>query len=201
MANTFAPFGFSQRQGTGSSPTYEQTQGTIDYNTAAIFLGDPIYRLSDGSLAGNTTGPGGNATLAGIFVGCHYLSVAIQRQIWNNYWPGSDVATGGNATCYYINDPNAQFLAQAGNSTTIGVAAGNIGMNCNYIYGTGNTTSHISGAAIDAGLGFSLGGNLPFRVVSLVTAPPGAPGTAPGAYNYAVVAFNNVETKNTTAQN
>ena len=36
MANTNSPFGFWQRGGTGSSPTYEQTEqgnGGIDYNT------------------------------------------------------------------------------------------------------------------------------------------------------------------------
>jgi hypothetical protein len=42
---------------------------------------------------------------------------------------------------------------------------------------------------------------LPFRVVSLVTSPPGAPGTNAGQYNLAVVSFNNCETKNTLAVN
>ena len=43
MANTFAPFGFRQLQGTGASPTYEQTQMAIaSGNTTPIFFGDPV---------------------------------------------------------------------------------------------------------------------------------------------------------------
>ena len=94
MANVSAPFGFAQRSGTGSSPTYEQVKGTIAYNTAAIYYGDPIFRLSDGTLAGASTGPGPTTTaIAGIFVGCAYLSVSQKRTVWGNYWPGSDVAS------------------------------------------------------------------------------------------------------------
>ena len=64
MANTFAPFGFRQWSGTGSAPTYEQVTliGGIDYNTVNIFYGDPVFRLSDGTLAGITTGPGPGTT-------------------------------------------------------------------------------------------------------------------------------------------
>ena len=38
----------------------------------------------------------------------------------------------------------------------------------------------------------------PFKIVSLVIDPPGSNGTEAGAYNYAVVAFNNVSTKQLT---
>jgi len=39
---------------------------------------------------------------------------------------------------------------------------------------------------------------LPFRVLGLVTEPPGSAGTEAGAYNYVIVGFNNVTTKNQT---
>ena len=43
MANTFAPNGFSQYQGTGSVPTYEQTPLAIaGGNAGAIYFGDPV---------------------------------------------------------------------------------------------------------------------------------------------------------------
>lgn len=43
MANTFGPFGFRQRTGTGSSPTYEQVEMLVSSsNTGAIFAGDPV---------------------------------------------------------------------------------------------------------------------------------------------------------------
>ena len=208
MANVAAPFGFSQRQGTGSSPTYEQTKVFIQGNATAIYFGDPVTRLIDGSIGGNNTAQApangtvipGNATLTGVFIGCEYVSVSQKRKVWGNYWPGSDVVSGGNLTGYVINDPNAQFLVQTGNSTTIGVAQGNVGQNCNFLYGnqTNASANGISQAIVDVGVGFATTSTLPFRIVGLVTDPPGAPGTASGQYNYVVVAFNNVETKNTT---
>jgi hypothetical protein len=206
MANTSAPFGFRQWSGTGSAPTYEQVTliGGIDYNTTNIFYGDPVFRLSDGTIAGITTGPGpGSGVIAGVFVGCKYLSTSQKRTVWSNYWPGSDVSSANQSAteAYLINDPNAQFLAQVGGSSSTGLTAGNIGLNVQFAYGTGNTSTGVSGAYIDITVTPATTSTLPFRLVSLVTSPPGSPGTSSGAYNYAVVAFNNVETKSLTAQN
>ncbi len=192
MANTNAPFGFSQYRGTGSVPTYEQVVGFIAYNTANIFYDDPIFRLSDGSLAGVTTGPGpGTTALAGIFVGCKYLSVAQKRTVWSNWWPGSDVASTQTVIAYYVNDPNAQFLCQ---TDATGLAASSIGKNVQFAYGTGNTANGISGAYI-VGSSAATTATLPFTLVGLNLDPPGAPGTAAGAYNQVIVRFNNVETR------
>jgi len=53
VPNTFAPNGFQQYQGTGSSPTFEQTQLAIaSGNTTPIFSGDPVIQ------AAGTTGLG-----------------------------------------------------------------------------------------------------------------------------------------------
>ena len=79
MANTNSPFGFWQRGGTGSSPTYEQTEqgnGGIDYNTGAIYYGDPVQRVGSGD---GTIEQGANAQttpMAGVFIGCKYLSTS-----------------------------------------------------------------------------------------------------------------------------
>jgi hypothetical protein len=198
--NTSAPFGFSQRAGTGSAPTYEIVEGLIDYNTANIFTGDPIFRLSDGTLAGITTGPGpGTQAIAGIFIGCKYLSVSQKRLIWNQYWPGSDVASGNFVTAQYINDPNAQFVAQVGGSTSVGLTQSNVGSNVQFAYGTGTVANGFSGAYIDISVTPAVTSTLPFRVVGLLTSPPGVNGTNAGQYNLAIVAFNNVETKSLTA--
>jgi hypothetical protein len=198
MPNVSAPFGFAQRSGTGSSPTYEQVLQTVNYNTANIFFGDPVFRLvADGTLAGITTGPGpGTTPIAGIFVGCRYLSVSQKKVTWGNYWPGTDVASGNPVTAYIVNDPNANFLAQVGGSTSVGLTSANIGLNVQFAYGTGNTSNGISGAYIDISVTPATTNTLPFRVKELVTNPPGSPGTLAGQYNYAVVGFNNVETKN-----
>lgn len=201
MPNVSAPFGFAQRAGTGSSPTYEQVNGFVDYNTANIFFGDPVFRLSaDGSLAGITTGPGPGATpIAGIFVGCKYLSVSQKKTVWSNYWPGTDVASTQSVEAYIINDPNAQFVAQVGGSNSTGLVVGNTGLNVQFAYGTGNVANGISGAYIDITVAPATTNTFPFRFIKLVLDPPGSPGTLAGQYNYAVVAFNNVETKNLLA--
>ena len=201
MANVNAPFGFSQYRGTGSTPTFELVQVIIDYNTANIFQNDPVFRLSgDGTIAGITTGPGpGTTAIAGVFQSCKYPSVAQKRTVWSNYWPGSDVASTNSVTGYIVNDSNAQFLAQVAGSTT-NVVAANVGLNCQFAYGTGNTANGISGAYIDITVAPATTATLPFRINYLLTDPPGANGTATtGGYNQVVVAFNNVETRVTLA--
>jgi hypothetical protein len=53
----------------------------------------------------------------------------------------------------------------------------------------GNTTTGISGMALSTP---TTTNTLPFKVVNLITTPPGANGTdLTTAYNYVVVAFNN----------
>lgn len=200
MANVFAPFGFRQVAGTGVTPSYEQLVGAVNYNTVNIFYGDPVIRLvADGSLAGITTGPGpGTNAIAGIFQGCKYLSVSQKKTTWSNYWPGSDVASTQSVEAYIVNDPGAQFVAQVGTSTSTGIVAANIGLNVQFAYGTGNTASGISGAYVDISVTPATTATLPFRVLGLVTNPPGAPGTQSGANNLVQLAFNNVETKQLT---
>ena len=195
MANTFAPFGFSQYSGNGSAPTYEQNVGFCAYNTAAMYYGDPVFQNSDGSIYPTTPGTG---ILAGVFVGCKYLSVSQKRTIWSNFWGAADVASTNTVEVYVVNDPNARFLAQVGGSSSTGLAATDVGANVQFAYGTPNTMSGVSGAYIDITVTPTTTATLPFKVVGLVTSPPGANGTASGAYNYAVVAFNNVITKTLT---
>jgi len=195
MANTFAPFGFSQYSGNGSAPTYEQNVGFCAYNTAAMYYGDPVFQNSDGSIYPTTPGTG---ILAGVFVGCKYLSVSQKRTVWSNFWGAADVASTNTVEVYVVNDPNARFVAQVGGSSSTGLAATDVGANVQFAYGTPNTMSGVSGAYIDITVTPTTTATLPFKVVGLVTSPPGANGTASGAYNYAVVAFNNVITKTLT---
>jgi len=195
MANTFAPFGFAQHSGNGSAPTYEQVVGFCAYNTAAMYSGDPVFQNADGSVYPTTPGV---LALAGVFTGCKYLSVSQKRTVWSNYWGAADVASTNTVEVYLVNDPNARFVAQVGGSTSTGLAVTDIGSNVQFAYGTPNTMSGISGAYINISVSPDTTATLPFRVVSLVTDPPGSNGTASGAYNYAVVAFNNVVTKTLT---
>ncbi len=205
MANVQAPFGFAQRQGTGSSPTFEQTSfknGGIDYNATAIYFGDPVVRVGTGD--GTIKQAAGSAgaltvTMAGIFAGCKYLSTVLQRTIWSNFWPGGSPVTVGNQStieAYVINDPAAQFLVQ---TDSTGVAQADVGANNDFNIGTGTASNGLSGAFLIHGGAVSAA--YPWRLVGLVLDPPNTQGTQSGAYNFAVVAFNNVETKNLTAIN
>jgi hypothetical protein len=299
MANTFAPNGFQQYQGTGSSPTYEQTQLAISSsNTNPIYFGDPITQaasatgigtgyvtqgygpvtltvaataittnsttgaltvtftaatptggalptspntwappvgstliiqsatMSSGNLNGtflvtsSTTGTAvcGNAgatinatstasgtctiivPIAGVFVGCRYLSTANKYPVWRNYWPGSDA--NGDVTAYAITDPNAQFSVMTGNTggtaTQVGFAA--IGQNIAFAYSQSGVTTTNGVAAsglstmfadqytLQSGSGAAAGNNsgfawtqsqaanpyLPFRILALANYVPGA---------------------------
>lgn len=185
--------GFQQYSGNGSAPTYEQVAVKIVYNASAIFYGDPVEPDANGYVVVGTTSSGsGNTQIAGIFVGCKYLSVSQKRTVWSNYWPGSDVASTQTVEGYIVNDPNAKFKVwtAAAGATQAAVNA-NIGFNI----GTGNTANGISGAyAATIGTDSSL----PFRVISLVTDPPGVNGTASGAYAQIIVQFNNVSPKQLT---
>jgi hypothetical protein len=191
MANTNAPFGFRQYQGNGSAPTYEQVPVKIAYNATNIFFGDPVEPDANGYVV-QGDGTTAAAGIAGIFVGCQYLSVAQKRTVWSNYWPGSDVASTQTVTGYIVNDPNAKFVVQ---SDATGIVQGDVNLNVGYAIGTGNTANGISGAYIT---GATTTNTLPFRIVGLVSAPPGSAGTESGAYNWVIVAFNNVATKSLT---
>jgi len=199
MANTNAPFGFRQYQGNGSAPTYEQAAVLIDYNATNIFFGDPVTWQSDGSVAqaASTGATPAALGIAGIFVGCKYLSVSQKRTVWSNYWPGSDVASTQTVEGYIVNDPNAKFVAQ---SDSTGLALTDINSTIGFAIGSGNTANGISGAYLDTSTinTSSYLQNNPFKVVGIINAPPGVQGTLSNgqAYDQAIVMFNNVVTRN-----
>mgnify|MGYP006275966595 CR=1 FL=1 len=198
-ANTAGYFGFRQYSGTGSAPTYEQVAVSIAYNASAIYYGDPVTPQTDGTVArsSSTGATPGAPGIAGIFQGCQYLSVAQKRTVWSNYWPGSDVASTSVVTGFIINDPNAKFVAQ---SDSTGIAAADVGSTIGFLIGSGNTANGLSGAYLDTSTINTATYNIyaPFKIVGVVNDPPGAPGTLTNsqAYDYAIVAFNYVATKN-----
>lgn len=190
MANTNAPFGFRQYSGNGSAPTYEQVEVQMAYNATATFFGDPVAPDANGQVVRASSN---SVQVAGIFVGCQYLSVAQKRTVWSNFWPGSDVASSQYVTAYIVNDPNAKFVVQNNSATAIGQDG--VNANIGFAMGTGNTASGISGATVDRTT-IDTTNTLPFRIVGLVQSPPGANGTdITSGYNYVIVAFNNVSTK------
>jgi len=195
MANTDpgAYNGFQQYSGTGSAPTYEQVAVAIAYNSTNIFFGDPVNPDTSGYIVQGVTSSGsGNTQVAGVFVGCKYLSAAQKRVVWSNYYPGGTDPQSGTIEGYIVNDPNAKFVAW---SNVTGLTQADVNANIGFNIGSGNTSTGISGAFL-ATIGNDA--SLPFRVVSLLSAPPGVNGTESGAYAKAIVAFNNVSTKQLT---
>jgi hypothetical protein len=152
--------------------------------------------------------------IAGVFVGCQYQSTAQKRTVWQNYWPGTS-DSAGDIVAYVINDPNAQFAVQTGNSNTTSTAVGfsrvgqNIGINYQLSGGSqanGNTANGISTYFADQ---YTLAANfptgytgqlyMPFRIIGLQNSGvAGATNPFAGingwdastAYNDLVVGFN-----------
>lgn len=194
VANSNTPFGFRQYSGTGSAPTYEQVAVSIVYNASPIYYGDPVINDANGYVTvGAAASTEVTGTVAGIFVGCKYLSVSQKRTVWSNYWPGTDVASGNLVEGYIVNDPNAKWVVQTDGT---GLTQAAVNANISYNTGVGNAANGISGATLGATIATTA--TLPFRVLSLLTTPPGVNGTQAGAYNLAVVAFNSVATKQLT---
>ena len=117
MANTNTPFGFQEYYGgAGGAPTFAQsTRRVASTDSTAIFFGDPVMPVVSTANGYITQASPGTTVVAGIFVGCKYLSTSQKRTVWSNYWPRSDVASTDTVTGYIINDPNAKFVAQFGN--------------------------------------------------------------------------------------
>lgn len=191
MANTFAPFGFRQYRGLGSAPTYEQSvRAVASTNSTPIYFGDPVMNLNTGYVA-VYVGDDGNG-VSGVFAGCKYLSVSQKRTVWSNWWPGADA--NGDVEAYIIDDPNAQFLVQVSGGP---ITLGNIGNYIDALNDGGNSNTGISGfyATLPA-----VNPILPFRIIGLVTQPPGANGTdITSANNDIIVAFNNVTSRSNAA--
>ena len=199
---------------TGSTTTSGNVNGAFTVTSSTT--GTAVCANS-GATISVTSSTSGTVTVlvpvAGVFVGCKYLSTSQKRTNWQNYWGGSDA--NGDVTAYLITDPNAQFIVQTGNSNTTATAVGlaSIGQNIAFTYTqsgvtttNGNTANGISTMFADQ---FSLIGNsaagpaanafLPFRIISLANYVPGA--TSPlvsingndntTAYNRIVVGFNN----------
>lgn len=195
MANILAPFGFRwARQLTGTAPNCAVSTRKISssYGTA-IFHNDPVVSESSGYI--QQAAPG-TTQIAGIFAGCKYLSTSEGRTVWRNYWPGSDAT--GDVEAYIIDDPNAVFMVQAGNGTGP-LALSSVQQNVNFLIGTGNTASGLSGASLDTTTTSPITTTLPFRIIGYV-GDTNFSGVGPGsdptsAYNYVFVTLNNQDFK------
>lgn len=195
MANTQAAFGFRHIGYTsGGSPDYQMSTGVIlSSNTTKIFRGDPVVRTAaTGKIAqaSNNT-----ENVVGIFDGCMYTPVGGTPQ-WSQFWPG---AAGSDAVAYFIDAPNALFLASALNTS---IVTANIGENVGFAIGTGNTATGFSGATVDQS-SLNTTNTLPFKVYQPCTTQGNfgivGNGSDPSTpYGWVVVTFNNQNLKQLT---
>jgi hypothetical protein len=199
MANIQGAFGFSHWGTASGPPNFAEGHNTpyriaSGYSTA-IFFGDAV-RMNVSGPTGYVeqwaNGDGGTATqiLVGIFIGCSYYSTSQRKQVFNNYWPGSDAT--GDVSAFVVDDPNALFKVQAGIASAITQTS--IGRTADIVATpVGNTTTGISGMSLSTP---TTTVTLPFKVANVITTPPGANGTdLTTPYNYVIVAFNNQQFK------
>jgi hypothetical protein len=193
MANTQAYFGFTQYQGgAGGAPTFAQSTRLIaSGNTTAIYTGDPVMPVVSSANGYITQAAAGTTTLAGIFVGCKYLSAALGRVVWSPYWPGSGAT--GDVTAYVIDDPNSRFIVQTSTTafpitgTATSQTSGVQGQYAQFTIGTGNTSTGRSGAYLSA-VGTTV--TYPFTIIDYQVGF-GNGGDPTTQYCNVIVGFNN----------
>jgi hypothetical protein len=196
MANILSPFGFQHYQGgAGGVPTFAMQKRRIaSGNSTAIFAGDPVMPVIGSATGYITQAAAGTTTLAGVFWGCEYISVAQKRKVWSNYWPGSDA--NGDVTAYVIDDPNSRFKVQTSGASFYNTSASSsiitslpIGQYAQFTIGTGSTANGLSGAYLSS-VGTTV--TFPFIIIDYLFDPPGQNGTDPTTnYPVVVVGFNN----------
>lgn len=161
MANTNSPFGFRPiRRLDGAAWSSNHTTRKMQITAGALNRGDVVQGLADGTVAVSAAGIGhGNV---GVFVGCHYLSTALNYPIWSNYWPGSGAAVGTLVDAFIIDDPNVVYEVMA-NAGPITLA--DIGANADLVV-TASTTG-FSKWSLGAPNSAAGGLNFPWRIVGL----------------------------------
>ncbi len=195
MANTNAPFGLSVIGVQGSPPSnFANTtlkNGILYTNNTAIYSQDLVKISSNGYLY---QWAAGTATTAdwGIFFGCRYYSNSAAQPVFRPYWPGTDAASG-TVDAFFLPGQLATPLLFKIQTDSTGITQADIGANADIVVGTGSTSGGcFSGSYLDVST-ISTTNTLPLRIVDLwANRCPVGPGTAAGAYNWAVVALNNM---------
>ena len=187
MANIDAPFGLRPIAKVGSAPG--GTTGTTKYSIAdnqstAIFTGDPVKYKSDGTVEVATAGDAS----CGVFMGCFYTDPTTSKPTFKSHFPAS--LSPGDAIAFVADDPDQLFVAQQ-DSDTSSLSAANINENANLIFGSGSTTTGLSGVEIDSSSATTTA-TLQVRIVAGYETPSNTISTAAAGNNSVfVVKINN----------
>lgn len=191
MANTNAPFGLRQTgYAEGQAPTFGMSNfGISSADTNAIGWGDPVKLDSSTGLIQRWTAGTSSVLLAGVFVGCEYMSTS-GTWTFSNWWPGGGAASNPIAKVIPATQSSAQFLIQATTTATSAM----IWANADLTMGSVNTTTGMSGAALNSA-SVATTATFPLKIVSLYGTPYGLNAVGPGsdsasANNWVVVRFN-----------
>lgn len=152
MANVDNPHGLRSLMRTlsGGCPTIDQFAKAVGYGTA-IFIGDAVNRVADGSIEASAT-PG--TTL--------YTGVALNHG-----------AASKATTHLVITSPDAIYEAQ---DEGTGVAAADEGLNANLVLNAGSATTKISGHEIN-GATKATTATLDVKLLKLLDVPDNAAGS------------------------
>ena len=193
MSNPNVPFGFQHLGWNRGGPAV--TGGIIERKIAAgnntpICHGDVVQSLSTGYVAIGASGVSGS-NIAGIFLGCRYLSTSQGKMVNAMYWPNGDHAYDGVALILPIAGvPPQLFKVQA---YTTNFTLENIGGTVDINVGTQTIVGGYGISGMTIVEADATTATLPFRVVDLYSsiAPYGAPGTDDTSnYNIVIVQSN-----------
>ena len=149
MANIDQAFGLRPIAKVGSAPG--GTTGTTKYSIAdnqstAIFTGDPVKYKNDGTVEVATA----SDALLGVFMGCFYTDPTTGKPTYRDHFPAS--LSPGDAIAFVADDPDQMFVVQQ-DSVGSNLVAADLNLNANLIFGTGSTTTGMSGVEIDSSTG------------------------------------------------
>ena len=147
----------------------------------AIFTGDPVVQLADGTIGRATAGDAN--PIMGVLDGVQYTD-ATGNKVYSKYWPAATATLGAlNAQAYVVMAEDVLFDIQALGT----IAAADIGQNGNISFATaGNTYSGQSGAALNATLNTTA--TFQVKIISFTPVPGNEPGVQ---YNNVLVKINN----------
>ena len=151
----------------------------------ALFRGDPVTILTDGTLGVGVAG----ATCVGVFWGVKWTD-STGRVRFENFWPGNPgVLTGSTVEALVIDDPNTVFSVQETSGTgTAGtpIALADRGLNINFLYTAGSTSTGSSAVSINNATEADTN-TLNCKILQLDPTP----GNAVGAFANWLVVLNN----------
>ena len=151
----------------------------------ALYTGDPVTILSDGTLGVGVAG----SAIVGVFAGVKYVDSSNVAQ-FKSYWPGNPgVLAGSTVEALVIDDPNVVFTIQETSGTgTAGtpLALADRGLNANFLYTAGTAATGQSAVSLNNATEADTS-TLNLKILQLDPTP----GNAVGAFANWLVLINN----------